>query len=194
VELRPIDESDAIISTFQGVIARGEASWQNAPKLLRRIIEEDRWRRRYVEEIRKEVSFGYFEEFIRADIPEGLETTVDLLKRLCSGDMHVTSLLTQALKRKQGKKVSIGNDLDPKPVGNMAATALRRLRKDRPDLLAKVEAGKMTAHAAMIQAGFRRPMIQIPKDPIAAVPVLRRYFTGEWRAILVQGLLDAADE
>jgi hypothetical protein len=44
-----------------------------------------------------------------------------------------------------------------RPVGNSAATALRRLRKDRPDLHARALAGEISANAAMIEAGFRHP-------------------------------------
>jgi hypothetical protein len=34
--------------------------------------------------------------------------------------------------------------------------AIRRLSRERPDLLAKVEAGELSPHRAMIEAGFRK--------------------------------------
>jgi hypothetical protein len=44
-----------------------------------------------------------------------------------------------------------------RPTGTSAAYALRRLRKDRPDIHARVLAGKLTAHGGMLAAGFRKP-------------------------------------
>lgn len=44
-----------------------------------------------------------------------------------------------------------------RPAGTSADAALRRLRKDRPDLHARVLDGELSAHAAMIEAGFRKP-------------------------------------
>jgi hypothetical protein len=42
-----------------------------------------------------------------------------------------------------------------RPAGNSAAAALRRLERARPDILDRVLAGELSAHAGMIQAGFR---------------------------------------
>ena len=43
-----------------------------------------------------------------------------------------------------------------RPSGNSRAAALRRLRKDRPDIHARVLAGELSPHAGMIEAGFRK--------------------------------------
>src|SRR5262249_25461041 len=43
-----------------------------------------------------------------------------------------------------------------RPPGNSRAAFLRRLRKDRPDIHARVLAGEITPHAGMTEAGFRR--------------------------------------
>jgi hypothetical protein len=44
-----------------------------------------------------------------------------------------------------------------RPSGTSAAYALRKLREQRPDIHARVLAGEITAHAGMIEAGFRKP-------------------------------------
>ena len=44
-----------------------------------------------------------------------------------------------------------------RPWGNSAPYAHRRLHKHRPDLHARVLVGELTANAAMIEAGFRKP-------------------------------------
>lgn len=46
------------------------------------------------------------------------------------------------------------------PTGTSKDAALRRLRKDRADLHEKVIAGEISAHAAMIDAGFRKKPTQ----------------------------------
>lgn len=43
-----------------------------------------------------------------------------------------------------------------RPTGTSVDAALRRLRKDRADLHARVLAGEISAHAAMVEAGFRK--------------------------------------
>jgi hypothetical protein len=49
--------------------------------------------------------------------------------------------------------------------GNSRTYALRRLAKDRPDLHAQCLAGEMTANAAMVQAGFRKPPQELARTP-----------------------------
>jgi hypothetical protein len=57
---------------------------------------------------------------------------------------------------------------------------LRRLARDNPGLLDKVESGELSPNAAAIQAGFRKPTRTIPIDtPDAAVRALLRVFTAE---------------
>lgn len=49
------------------------------------------------------------------------------------------------------------NDVNlEKPTGNSVAKALRRLRKDRPDIHARVLMGELSPHGGMIDAGFRK--------------------------------------
>ena len=48
----------------------------------------------------------------------------------------------------------LSNDFE---VDLTAAYAVRRLRKDRPDLHGRVLDGELSANAAMIEAGFRKP-------------------------------------
>src|SRR5262245_40158765 len=54
-----------------------------------------------------------------------------------------------------------------RPSGNSRAAFIRRLRKDRPDIHARVLAGKLSPHAGMIEADFRkkRPRKRDLDDP-----------------------------
>jgi hypothetical protein len=49
------------------------------------------------------------------------------------------------------------NNCSKRPWGNSESYAHRKLRKDRPDLHARVLAGELAAHAGMVEAGFRKP-------------------------------------
>lgn len=53
-----------------------------------------------------------------------------------------------------------------RPDGNEAAYAIRRLRKDRPDILARVMVGEITPNAGMVEAGFRKPAKPRRKSPL----------------------------
>ena len=69
-------------------------------------------------------------------------------------------------RKSEGIKVS-NTDFDrkssPKERNSKPGT-LRRLARSRPDLLARVESGELSAHAAAVQAGIRKPMKSIPVD------------------------------
>jgi hypothetical protein len=53
--------------------------------------------------------------------------------------------------------------------GTSREAALRRLRKDRPDLHEQVLSGELTPHEAMLEAGFRKPTATIRLDDMAAL-------------------------
>jgi len=61
--------------------------------------------------------------------------------------------------------------------GNSSAYVISRLQRDnQPDLAEKVIAGELSANAAAIEAGFRKPTLTVPADPDAAVAALIRKF------------------
>src|SRR5262249_46542334 len=62
--------------------------------------------------------------------------------------------------RPRGRPGNVYNEksdvhVSKRPSGNSRAAFLRRLRKDRPDIHARVLAGELSPHAGMIEAGFR---------------------------------------
>lgn len=185
--LQSVDESDVIVSTFQTCIARGEASWTNAPNLLRRILEENLWQRRFVQDLGMEVIFDHFSQFVEAPVPNGLEASIDLLKRLCRDDKEVLHLIDKAMRRKGGRPKTL-DIVQGFPSGNSEQAAIRRLDKDRPDLLKKVKEGELTAHGAMVKAGFRDETVVIPMDPAKAARRLKLHFQGDRLTRLIEEL------
>jgi hypothetical protein len=51
--------------------------------------------------------------------------------------------------------------ISPKRQGNDRSYLLARLKRDRPELAARVEAGQLSANAAAIEAGFRKPTLTV---------------------------------
>ena len=79
---------------------------------------------------------------------------------------------------RRGEGFKIGNTKLERESANSKPGTLRRLARSHPDLLARVESGELSAHAAAVQAGIRKPMKSIPVDtPEAAIRALLRVFT-----------------
>ena len=57
-----------------------------------------------------------------------------------------------------------------------AAYFMARLNREHPDLAARVRNGELTTTSAAIKAGYRKPLMALPKDrEAAAAAILRRW-------------------
>jgi hypothetical protein len=70
------------------------------------------------------------------------------------------------------------------PTGTSTEAALRRLAKDRPDLHTRVLAGEITAHAAMVEAGFRKKAASRKRSRLDKAIALIQAMTSTERAAL----------
>jgi hypothetical protein len=165
-DLGQLIQNDNITSSLYQLISYGGTGLAQVPALLKRCLKESCWRRRY-QQIRKQViEFASFEDFVNTAPPNGLGCTVRLIKQLCVDHLDVLDLIDKETKRPVGTNQHSAEPLDniqaltrppatPAPTGTSRDAALRRLRKDRPDLHAKVVAKELTPHRAMVEAGFR---------------------------------------
>lgn len=183
--------NDIIIHELAGSIVEGGAALRHVPGLLKKTIREDAWRKRTVRVTGEVVEFSTFPEFVEAGPPEGLSVDFKTLKRLCADDAEALSLIDEVTteghggdRRSEGFNVSIRNVETDRPVGTTRQHALRKLRKDRPDLHQRVIKGEVSPHGAMVEAGFRRKTITVPLEVGAAAQTLRRHFdAGQLREI-----------
>jgi hypothetical protein len=81
-----------------------------------------------------------------------------MLRDMCRRDPEALDLLDQALQGRQGERTDLVDNVHDveeveRPAGNTSAAALRRLRKDAPELHARVLAGELSPHAAAVEAG-----------------------------------------
>jgi hypothetical protein len=70
---------------------------------------------------------------------------------------------------------------------------LRCLRDHRPDLHALVIADELSAHAAMIEVGFRPRTFTVPDDIDAAAATLKRRFRDQL-PVLIRAVRQQIDE
>lgn len=156
---------------------------------LRWVLEDELWREFLTPNGNRMVN-GSFAEFVTAPMWQGLDSTIETVRTIAGGDIELLDLLDQALQQEPGNptgrnqhspdrgNVNNVNSSSQRPVGNTETAALRRLRKDQPDLHAQVLAGELSAHAAMVQAGYRPRTITIRTDNAASIArTLRKHLT-----------------
>jgi hypothetical protein len=174
-----------------------DADWNlnDLPKFLKNIIQQEAWKRRVLPNPlpgESHVEFQSFRRFVTDPLIKGLGTTVDHLKNICRDDDEAQDLIDHALQEKPGKrKKDISNNVTNigHPHGNSQAKGLRRLRKSRPDLHAKVLAGELSVHSAMIEAGFRERKVEIPLDPERAAGLIKKHFNEDQIVELIDYLV-----
>lgn len=179
-----------VVRELSQSISYGGMSLKTIPDLIKKIIREEMWKKR-INDI-EILEFDSFEEFVTTDVPEGLGATMEQITKLCNGDAEAERMIDSELKRGPGnptgrnqhseKTGTFNNVKDSStlaPMGNSKRAGIRKLEKDRPDLLEEVEAGKMSIHNAMIQAGFRKKQITVTLEVDAIVKVIKRYLTDE---------------
>ena len=180
-------QNSRIVQALGQAISDGEHGLEMVPSLLKRVLKENRWRE-FVTDRDVHVSYERFEEFAGTPPTRGLGTSVALIRRIVAPDKEALDLLDRALQRRHGgdrksedSEIKIDNiNFDPVPDGTSESNALRRLRKDRPDLHERVVNGEMKANSAMKEAGFRPHTFTVRADrPEAIVATLRKQLTPE---------------
>jgi hypothetical protein len=130
--------------------------------------KEERWKQLTDD---KDKPFQSWEDYVQYPEPNGLgmapASAKLVMEELDDSRLLGDVLVADAADRKAKEQQPHGGDrskLDNKkgdinlayPTGTSRAAALRRLRKDRPDIHARVLRGELTPNAGMIEAGFRK--------------------------------------
>jgi len=184
-----------VVSSLQHSLAEGAHGIDCVPKLIVRVIAENLWREFYCEPMQSEVRHESFERYVTDNLPTGLGTTIRFLKNLCRDDTEAIKAIDQAIQKKPGggknqhtmQKCFVDNIHEAeRPTGTSRDAAIRRLRKDRPDLLEKVIAGQLSAHAAALEAGHR-------KKPTPAEICVKAFRKAEDRMNTLRQIIDAIE-
>ena len=181
-------ERDLVVRALHGQLARGEEGLSAVPKTLERVLVEESWRDRIDTHTRERFTFAHFAEFVTAPPLAGLGADVDLVQRLVRGT-PTERLVRDALRRRSGGQTTgemALDDVHARFNGNRRGYLLGRLHRERPDLLARVDAGEISAYAAAVEAGFRRRTVTLCIDTAddAVRALLRRFPPAELRAAL----------
>ncbi len=201
------------VTFLRTVLNRSDNNVNIVPKVFEDVAADEAWREFVLGENPDHVfRFGPadFRRFIEAPRKEGgCETPIHVLERMLRGTpswetfLELTRGEPGAPAGNQNAAKPPGTNCDnvtvcspdqtppaPPPTGNAVSYALRRLSKERRDLYELVRDGKLSAHAAMVQAGFRDKQITLPVDPGKAGRLLARHFTREQFSALVDAALD----
>lgn len=167
----PLRARGSDVAALGDTLRRGGAALESVPEQIKQLLRSGDWRH-FVTRLGNEVQHGRFADFVTTPPLAGLGGTVELIKRLVKGDPEAEDLLDRELQKPTGGSQEIilndaimNNENDHgRPHGSSRAYALRKLRKDRPELHAEVLAGNISAHAAMVAAGFRPKTFSVRTD------------------------------
>ena len=84
---------DEITHSLSIAVKWGGEGLINVPNLLKKVIAERMWKKRFVVMLGQTVEFERFEDFVFAQPPEGIGTNLRMLKNLCHFDSYVDYLL-----------------------------------------------------------------------------------------------------
>jgi hypothetical protein len=184
------DPDDVIRDLQQSIGHGGTELFDVAPNILRTVLRRRIWADR---RDRQGVPFPTFESFVTSKLWWGLQSTVPDLLAFCRKAPDVQAMIRAEVEpakthaeagakggatagRGRPKKQAVANSNSLSGSGTEATYTLRRLKRDRPELAARVVAGEITANAAAIDAGFRRKTWQAPSDADAcAVAIAKRF-------------------
>jgi hypothetical protein len=199
----PLRGNFHLVNSLRSALHKGEHGLSTVPGLLKRVLVEGSWRE-FVTERGEHIQHERFVEFVTAAPMKGIGATVRFVQKVVDSiedkaeRAEVQDLLDRALQNPVGGSDMISlnednihdeNDLE-RPSGTSRDRALRKLRVDAPDLHAEVLAGKLSAHRAMVEAGFRPRTFTLRPEPVSAARTLRKYLTPDQLTELARLLID----
>lgn len=182
-----------LVESLERSLRSGSHGLSVVPGLLKRLLEEGSWRE-FTTQREELVRYERFADFVSTPPLKGLGSDLGLIRRVIGNDVEALDLLDRALQNPVGTNVA-SNNVTSQPAGNQRDKALRKLRKDAPELHEQVLAGSLTAHAAMVKAGYRPKTFTVRADNAAsAARTLRKHLDPRQLAELAALLARPEDE
>ena len=172
----PLRARGSDVAALGDVLRRGGAALENVPEQIKQLLKSGDWRH-FVTKLGHEVHHERFAEFVTTSPLAGLGTSVPTIRKLMVDDVEALDLLDRESEGRQGERTDLVHNVHEveRPAGNSRDRALRKLRTDAPELHAEVLAGRLSAHKAMVEAGFRPPTFTVRADsPESVAATLRR--------------------
>lgn len=204
------------VRALQDALGKMETSLNVIPRLFLRVVRTDAWLH-WIDAEHGEIKHipSELRRFLEADKPHGCRTPIHIIERILRGTEAWEPYL-EALRGERGGLQHESRDdtgrfahnrhnvtvvdqpdvipIQPRdytreaPTGNSVSYAVRRLKNNRPDLFEQVKTGELTAHGAMVAAGFKLRSITVDDDPERAARRLLRHFQGERLQALIAAL------
>lgn len=183
-DLGPLIYSNQMTESLAHALFEGEHGLNNAPLLIKRIIEEGHWRKRYIDRLKKVVEFESFVDFVTSDPLPGLGANTSLLRRICADNLAARDALETALAGKPGNPTGAnqytqrGNDvihIISSVKRDLAGYRLLALKRHHPEQHKRVIAGEITVHQACVKAGIfpRRVSVNLQSPESAAQTLIK---------------------
>ena len=152
-------ENHQIVQALWSAVNTSSGSLENVAPLVKKLLKTGAWKRREIPQLGRIVEFESFGKFITTKPLEGCGWPIEKVEALIRDDDEAVLLWRRAMTAPARRPLTNDNVItSEKPVqGNSKAYTLDRLDRERPDLLAKVGKGELSANAAAIEAGFRKP-------------------------------------
>lgn len=194
----PMIEHDQLVSDLRGALHEGESGLNYVPRLLRRLLETEAWRKRYDTKTRQTVTFGSFTKFVTTPPTEGLGASMDLVDRIVGeGDPDLVQKLHEAKKIGQGHRSDLDgphHDSWRSREREETSLAAARLARDAPGEYAAVQSGDKTIHRAAVDAGIRKPRGSVRFDnPESAARTLRKHMSTDDLSTLARLLMESEE-
>lgn len=158
-----------------------DGSLSSFPGLMKEIIREKAWERR--EHNGRIYELPSLKDLVTRKPLEGWGEDPAAIEALLKSDPEALQMWNNEMKQKPGPKpdnyVNNVNEIKRKK-GNSKAHTLDVLKRKAPEKFRAVCNGELSANAAMIAAGLRKPTVTVTSDPAAAVKTLRKKFGDDY--------------
>jgi hypothetical protein len=148
-------EKGQLASTTVQCLSRGAGALNSFPGLLKKVIEERVWEHRIYHG--REYRLPNLRALITEKPMAGWGEDPKKIEALIKDDPEVLPMFREAMKGQAGRKCGDNiTQLTKAEKGTSKAYTLTRLQKDNPEIYEEVKAGKLTANAGAIKAGWRK--------------------------------------
>ncbi|MFE9769562.1 hypothetical protein ACFYPC_34435 [Streptomyces sp. NPDC005808] len=183
-------ERGQLVASLGSSLRSGATSLGTVPKLLEELLTTGGWMD-FVTRLGDRITYdpGEFADFVETLPLQGLGADLTIVEKLIGQRPDLLAILYELTPPRDRGRPKNMDDVQnfsghlsaaadegsavpaprkKQPNGNNVENIMRKLAKDRPDLLEEVTAGRMKAYTAAVEAGWRRPQTTIPlTDPQA---------------------------
>ncbi|MEV6859218.1 hypothetical protein AB0M89_36265 [Streptomyces microflavus] len=185
-----LNERGQLVASLGSSLRSGASSLGTVPKLIEELLTTGGWMD-FVTRLGDHITYGPddFTEFVETVPLRGLGADLHLVEQLISQRPDLLAVFYELTPPRTPGRPKTLNDVqsssaaprrthqgqDESPAaalrkrssaGNNVENIMRKLARERPDLLEQVTAGTMKAYTAAVEAGWRTPQTTIPlADP-----------------------------